>query len=324
LAAEGGPRLRLAAIRALGALGPAASAALPTLKALVKLRPAHEPAGEVEEAAAGALARIGGEGLYHIVALVQEYGRTREGRRPDELLAALGQGGAVALPTLLEILEKPDAADPAYLHRAACALGGMGPAGGDAVARLRALFATRDPRRAPAAAVALLLLRPAEVQQDEALPFLTHHLGDGGEAPTPDLCAEALVLIGGKAVPKVAQALAAESVSQRRAAAEVLGRIGAPAASAVPRLAGLLTDIHPYARRAAAEALGALGPPAQGAVEALRAARNDDDEAVRRAADRALQSITAPPREGTTPRPKPATPATARPPRTAAGPPGEF
>ncbi len=97
-----------------------------------------------------------------------------------------------------------------------------------------------------------------------------------------------------QAVPPLIQALghapfADDWDAVRRAAAEALVRIGAPA---VPALIQALGDDWDAVRRAAAWALGAIGDPQ--AVPALIQALGDSDSAVRRAAAWALGAIGDP------------------------------
>ena len=91
---------------------------------------------------------------------------------------------------------------------------------------------------------------------------------------------EALGKLGDpQAVPPLIKALGDDWDDVRRAAAEALGRIGAPA---VPPLIQALGDSDRDVRAVSAEALGKLGDPR--AVPALIQALGDSDRDVRRAA----------------------------------------
>jgi HEAT repeat protein len=67
---------------------------------------------------------------------------------------------------------------------------------------------------------------------------------------------------------------------------------GPAAAWAVPTLIELLQDRRAGIRRLAAEGLGRIGDPAASALPALRTARNDEDDRVRDAATEATNLIT--------------------------------
>ena len=79
----------------------------------------------------------------------------------------------------------------------------------------------------------------------------------------------------------------------RRAAADVLGGLGASAAPALDRLLELTRDEDRGVREAAARALGGLGATAAPALDRLLELTRDEDPDVRQAAARALGRIMA-------------------------------
>ncbi|MCE9544569.1 MAG: HEAT repeat domain-containing protein [Planctomycetia bacterium] len=90
---------------------------------------------------------------------------------------------------------------------------------------------------------------------------------------------DAVATLGVEAVPGLTAALKNKVV--RGQAAEILGRIGPPAASAVPALIEALDDDRPEVRREVLFALGAIGPAAKPAVAAARKALKDPEPKVR-------------------------------------------
>lgn len=81
--------------------------------------------------------------------------------------------------------------------------------------------------------------------------------------------ADALGRIGAPAVPQLIDALRNRDPEVRKQAAEVLARMGADARAAVPDLVRLLDDEDLAIRKTAARTLGRIGPDAAEAVPAL-------------------------------------------------------
>jgi hypothetical protein len=102
---------------------------------------------------------------------------------------------------------------------------------------------------------------------------------------------EALVRMGGAAVPALIVGLARNSDICRMKAAWALRRIGPEAREAVPGLTRALKDRERHVRLAAADALGSIGSAAAAATQALAQACQDWNEDVRGAAARALALI---------------------------------
>ena len=83
------------------------------------------------------------------------------------------------------------------------------------------------------------------------------------------VAADALGRIGPPAIPHLVQALKHPDPSVRKAAAEVLARMGSDAKEAVPDLVKLLDDDDFAVRKVAARTLGRIGPAAAAAVPSL-------------------------------------------------------
>ncbi len=98
------------------------------------------------------------------------------------------------------------------------------------------------------------------------------------------------------AVPALIEALTDPAQDVRRAAAHVLGEMGAEARAAIPALIQALKDPLEGVRRKAAFALGEMGTEARAAVPALTQCLGDQSAGVRRWAAHALGEIgpTAP------------------------------
>ena len=105
-----------------------------------------------------------------------------------------------------------------------------------------------------------------------------------GEAAEREEAAEALVEVGGRAVPALGELLQDESESVRERAVQVLGAIGGERAGEA--LVPALTDPEPPVRECAARCVGAIG--VQPAVQSLVALVTDGDRNVRETAVRAL------------------------------------
>jgi HEAT repeat protein len=197
------------------------------------------------------------------------------------LVEAFGAAGAPAVPALIQAL-----GDSGWnVRRAAAeALGKLGDP--QAVPALIQALGDSDSAVRAVSAEAL-----GAIGDPQAVPALIVALGDWGDWWSENVrraAAEALVRIGAPAVPALIQALGDRSENVRRAAAEALVRIGAPA---VPALIQALGDDEFRVRRAAAEALVRIGAPA---VPALIQALGDRSENVRRAAAEALGAIGDP------------------------------
>jgi HEAT repeat protein len=104
---------------------------------------------------------------------------------------------------------------------------------------------------------------------------------------------QALGMIGGPAVPALADALKDENSGIRLAAADSLCRIGAAAKSAAGALSTALRDPETEVRRQSALALGSIDSKDPPIVQALADALKDGDMEVRRTASFALGRLGA-------------------------------
>jgi HEAT repeat protein len=309
------PRDREIAAQLLGEIGPPAEAAVPALvEALQEKDPdvramAAEARADIRIRAAEALGRIGPAAAAAVPALGEalvqdEVVQGQEGSLQWEAAWALGQIGAPAVPTLVEVLQDGRARQ---LRLAAMAVGQIGPAAARAVSALVWVLRREDwdvegeeewrgrvhaaealGQIGPAAASAVPAL--AEVVQDE----------DGEEDETVYL--EAVAALGrigpaaAAAVPALTKALqhpqteASRVANHKRHAAAALGRIGPAAVPAL--IESLQQDVKiPLVRTEAARALGQIGPAAKAAVPALSEALQDEDPKLRAAATEALGQI---------------------------------
>ncbi len=124
----------------------------------------------------------------------------------------------------------------------------------------------------PLAAVAAVVLAcPASAQTADEL---VQRLKDR-EAAVRKAAADALVAVGPKGVPALADATTLPDEAGRIAAVEALARCGAAAKPAVPALAAALKDRSVEVRIQAATTLGKLGGDARAALPALAEAAKD-------------------------------------------------
>lgn len=84
-----------------------------------------------------------------------------------------------------------------------------------------------------------------------------------------EAAADALGRIGAPAIPYLQQALRSSDPAAKKQAAEVLARMGSDAKPAVNDLVALLDDPDPEVRKIAVRTLGRIGPEAAAAVPAL-------------------------------------------------------
>jgi hypothetical protein len=84
-----------------------------------------------------------------------------------------------------------------------------------------------------------------------------------------EAAADALGRIGAPAIPYLQQALRSGDPAAKKQAAEVLARMGSDARPAVDDLVALLDDPDPEVRKVAVRTLGRIGPEAAAAVPAL-------------------------------------------------------
>jgi HEAT repeat protein len=206
---------------------------------------------------------------------------------------ALKEGGAAALPILVEIVGDTTSPEWSSLQvrvQAAEMLGAHGPAGKD-VAGPALVAALRD-RNPEMRAVAAVSLEKVGYVSPEAVPPLIAMLKQSSDERVR--AARGLAVQGAAAKAAVAPltALLGDPEAEVRwNAAWALGKIGPEARAAVPALVARLKDDAAPVREHAAEALGDIGPDARAAVPDLVLALKDADARVRRDAVRSLGQI---------------------------------
>jgi HEAT repeat protein len=172
------------AIRALGRIGPAASAAGEELRSVMaadrNLRPAAAAAlaamgpedralvietilGEDDPAIVQAIGEAGIE-PGAALAILERVIRTPGTQVRDEAVTALGRVGKAAIPLLIDVIE-----DPELGERAIRTLADFEAAAAPGIPSLRAALRSKDPAKRIAAARALARMGPAARQADSAL-----------------------------------------------------------------------------------------------------------------------------------------------------------
>lgn len=243
----------------------------------------------VEPAVLAVLGKVRGDGQRLLVELLAARGviarahlelRSRSAVRRASAAELMGEAGyAPAVPELAALLHDGDAEVRLVAARALGRAGAPGALGTDGTGVVSGAPA------APAAAARALI---------GALGGGTGGAVTAGSAPAapPDVVARALLLIGPPAAAALVAALHDPSPVVRLTAAEVLGRLGATAASR-PLEDVVLRDAVAEVRARAATALGRLGLPS--AVAPLRMATSPTGErGVRRAAAAALGEVGDP------------------------------
>jgi HEAT repeat protein len=307
--------VRLAAVGALGKVGPAAAEGAPALVGAL-----GDADKEVRRAAAATLGQIRpAAAVPALVGALRDADRDVR-RAAVATLGEIGPAAAEAVPALVSALNDPMVG---VRGGAAWALGRIGPAAAEAVPALAgALKATTAPFVSRAAVEALGKIGPVAVPvlvgalgnaneevrrvaawalgrigpaAAEAVPALVGAFKKAAASSVRPVAAAALGKIGPAAVPALVGALGDADKEVRRVAAATLGEIGPAAAEALPALAGVVEDTVWQVRWAAAAALGEVGPAAAEAapevVPALVAALRDAETEVRWAADEALRRI---------------------------------
>ncbi len=268
-------RERFAAVRALGAIGPRARAAVPDL-----LRVLDDPSTEDVDARYEAVRALGQIADARALPALE---RLRGDEQPSFRLLvvrALAAFGAGAVPSLARFVEED--ADLDVRLEAARALGDLGPQAADAIETLvRVLGADGAPEPARrAAAVAIGRIGPPAGLA--AVPALATALGGplgahleaahdygGSLHETRSEAAVALGRLGAPGLEALLGALEDEHATVRREAAYGISVQGAAALPALDALVGRLGDPELEVRVEVARAIGAIGPRAGAAIPAL-------------------------------------------------------
>jgi len=208
--------------------------------AFAEMLAAPEPA--VEQAAGGALVRLGDAGL---TAVREKLADPKVRHCAMQVLAALGPKAAPALPDILAALR---AGDPQFCDEAAMAIAALGPAAAPAVDDLRKLLGDEQAGAARySAAFALGSIGPGA----KAAEPMLRELATSADEIMATVAVWAVLKINPDdrqmmeaAVPRLRKALRSERDGVRLEAAVALGDIGSTAATAVPLLE-LLADDDP-------------------------------------------------------------------------------
>ncbi|HKI35888.1 MAG TPA: HEAT repeat domain-containing protein [Gemmataceae bacterium] len=269
--------VRAAAADALGRVGPRDQAAV------VGLVAAQRDADEsVRAAAGGALARLGKSA---VPALIESFNDPSEEIRAGsaESLGRIGEGAVPGLVTAT------GAVDDRVRRGAVTALAKVGPAAGPAVPALVEALKDSDRGVRLGAARALAAIKPEKPDAAEALLKRLHEPDEEFRGA----CRESLVGIGRGAVGPLTGVLKAEDPATRRAAADLLKKIGPDARDAVPGVCAAARDADAGVRAAAVTALrdvvtvtadGKVDAAGEAALQAFAGALHDADEEVRIAA----------------------------------------
>ncbi len=292
-ALSGAVPLRVAAVRALAAMGTEVEGAVAVLYAVQGRGPVL-----VRDAAREGLERIDAQGEALVQALIPGLGSPhrevvtgavlglgQQGRdavepllavlargKPNEQVAALraltriGPKAGAAVSDVEELLDR--GGPPALLAQAALFLGSVGRRARGAIEGL-ARLAEQGPSEARRAAIqALGSLGDVEGKAVEALGRLANRRAKEDRAARIEVL-RALARLGPKAEPALSAlrlALSTTDPDVRAAAVEALAAVGKPA---VPHLLRAMRDVDTAYVRAAIEALGKMGPDAKKAVPKL-------------------------------------------------------
>jgi HEAT repeat protein len=315
--------LRRSAAYALGEIGPGVdSAAIPVLIEMLE----HDKLG-LHDVAAQALVKIDPQTA--VPAIRQRVLVNRHGFIPSEVVHALGNAGAEAVPTLVELVRTSDARvrqdaalalgkigqpaipalrelvqekDEAIQRAAALGFGKMGADALPAISELSpetrfTVAVALEGLKQEGVATLLELLRDAapSVRRAAAVALGNIHAAPGGSATRPHSFYQQQHWPQNQdtalAAVAIVELLRDTDTDVRWAAVQALGSM--KAAEAVTPLTELLKDREAGVRRDAATALGRMGWMAQPAIPALKALLQDRDADVCRAADEALQKIQA-------------------------------
>ena len=126
---------------------------------------------------------------------------------------------------------------------------------------------------------------------EAAVPYLVHAILHDSDYCFERCAARAIANIGNRGIAPLVESLGDGSIHVRVAAAEAIGEIGPPAATAVPGLVAMLGDIDLAAQVSAARALGHIGKKASLARRAMRKLLDSQSRRVRRTAKHALKQI---------------------------------
>jgi HEAT repeat protein len=214
--------------------------------------------------------------------------------RSTNAVQQLADGGADAVPVVLEIWQRHrpgDGSDAELRLDAAQILGQIGPDAATALTALTDGLTDPDPQVRATAALALSKIGVG-ARRDEVVSCLAKML----DRPEDRLSAlKGFFQLRDKAkgaIPQIAEVmLKGQDGDVRWHAAEALAKMGAAAQPALSQLIVALKDEDARVRSHAAEALWKIGPEAAEALPTLRPLVNDPDPEVRRESQRAVKAI---------------------------------
>ena len=176
-------------------------------------------------------------------------------RDAAEAVAAIGPPAGRAVPVLIETLKNNQAN---YIYHRSLAIEALGAIG---------------------------------TASEAAVPYLVHAILHDSDYCFDGCAVEAIGKIGDRGIAPLVEALGDGSVHVRVAAAEAVGQLGPPAASAVPGLVGMLDENDMAAQITAAKALGRIGKQSSHAERTLHNLLESQSRRVRCTAKRALKQI---------------------------------
>jgi HEAT repeat protein len=304
------PAMRVCAAEALGAIGPAASAAVPALIRVIE-RPDSEVTAEIlTHHAAKALGRIGPQAKAAVPALTRLLGTEaykEVGSTQFDLVLALARIGAPPIQMLLDVFLGSGKSFVAH------ELGWLGTNASAAIPRLREALTDKRPQVRIVAAVALAHIEPSDLSPVPVLVDAIKYFDDENSELDLSLVPSALALFGSRAktalpaltrlieqgggysdavkalvhidpqgtvcVPALISALKRDEIEVADVAARCLGLLGPSAKSAVPALCVAMTGAFPVEfyneydpQVSAAKAIRRIGPAAKTAIPTLIAA----------------------------------------------------
>lgn len=278
------PRVRARAARLLGARGPAARPAVPSLAAHL-----DDTSAVVRVAAVWALGRIGPRPGVDLRALVSRLEDEDPAVRAGAAWA-IGRLDTRAARAQTALVARLCDSDPEVRRRAVAALRRVRP---DPARSLAPVLAILDDARSPGRAEAARVVGFMGAAAGAAVPTLVSALDSGDRR----LRREAITALGSigpgaaAAVPALVRAL--DDPDLRWRVPDALGAIGPPARPAVPALRAALADANATVRWRAALALGEMGDTASAAGPDLARLVSDAQENVRLGAVIALARVGA-------------------------------
>lgn len=203
-----------------------------------------------------------------------------------------GQQGSKVVAALLPLLNDPD---QQIRFNSFIAIGYSGEAGRIAVPRLIELVERRPPASRADQRMAMLSLGYLKQHAAAAVPAIRTLLRSTEEGVRYRATSTLRNMgpVAREAVPDLIEILASSDQIERHTAAMALGAIGPDASDAVPRLLHMLREGAPDSGdgECAAMALGEIGPDAREAIPDLIAALDSSDKSLRSSATRALGNI---------------------------------